>query len=64
MSMSNVNYNLEDLRDEVEYINSPEGNLAYNVQLCDHWDNINSAMQAKVEAKYELNPEEAFYASQ
>ena len=64
MSMSNVNYNLEDLRDEVEYINSPEGNLTYYAQLCDHWDAINGAMQAKIEAKYEFNPEEEFYASQ
>ena len=44
--MSNVNYTLEDLRDEVEYINAPvEG---------DSWlVSANDAMVEKMEAKYE-----------
>jgi len=56
--MSNVlNYTLEDLRDEVEYINAPVESESWLVSA-------NDSMVEKLESKYESNPEEEFYANQ
>lgn len=51
--MGNLPYNLEDLRDEVKYINDPKGSILYNVQLCNLWDDINNSNQEKIELKYQ-----------
>ena len=56
-------YTIEDLRDEVEYINNPEGSLSVDPQ--NNW--LYRASEAAAESlanKYESNPEEEFYANQ
>ena len=53
-----INYSLQDLKEELMYINAP-------VQTEDNWlISANDAMVEKLEAKYECNPEEEFYANQ
>jgi len=53
-----INYSLQDLKEELMYINAP-------VQTEDNWlISANDAMVEKLESKYESNPEEEFYANQ
>ena len=54
----NFNYSLQDLKEELMYINQP-------VATEDHWlVSAGDAMVEKLERKYEYNPEEEFYANQ
>ena len=54
----NFNYSLQDLKEELMYINQPETTE-------DHWlVSAGDAMVEKLERKYEYNPEEEFYANQ
>ena len=52
-----LNFTLEDLKDEVEYINAPVKGESWLVSA-------NDSMVEKLESKYESNPEEEFYANQ
>ena len=55
---NNFNYAIEDLKEELMYINMPEATE-------DHWlVSANDSMVEKLESKYEDNPEEEFYANQ
>ena len=54
----NFNYSLQDLKEELMYINQPEATE-------NNWlFSANDSMVEKLESKYETNPEEEFYANQ
>ena len=54
----NFNYDLQDLKEELMYINQPEATE-------NNWlFSANDSMVEKLEGKYEVNPEEEFYANQ
>lgn len=56
-------YSLENLKEELLYINDPEGSLSVDPQ--DNWlYRASEAAAESISAKYESNPEEEFYAKQ
>ena len=62
-NLMKIDYSLENLKEELLYINDPEGSLSVDPQ--DNWlYRASEAAAESISAKYESNPEEEFYANQ
>ena len=62
-NLMKIDYSLENLKEELLYINDPEGSLSVDPQ--DNWlYNASEAAAESISAKYESNPEEELYANQ
>ena len=56
-------YSLENLKEELLYINDPEGSLSVDPQ--DNWIyRASESMAESISAKYEFNPEEELYSNE